>query len=145
MWASALNRQLNTVRQYIHWAKRFIQFHDKRHPKDMGAGRSRSVPDAFGRKWPVSTSTQKQALSALLFLYREVLEQDLPWLQDVVRAKRPARLPVVLTQTEVAAVQELLGQGGRGVLSPPWPSYESKPTSFWCRTARMVTASRSMR
>ena len=64
----------------------------------------------------VSSSTQNQALSALLFLYREVLGQDLPWMQDMVRAKRPARLPVVLTPTEVAAVLERM-QGAHGLMA----------------------------
>lgn len=93
-----------TERQYIHWAKRFIFFHDKRHPKDMGLTEVEAFLTHLAVDGQVSASTQNQALSALLFLYREVLNQDLPWLQDVVRAKRPARLPVVLTQTEVAEV-----------------------------------------
>jgi integron integrase len=95
---------LSTERQYIHWVKRFILFHGKRYPRDLGPQEVESFLTHLAVDGHVSASTQNQALSALLFLYREVLEQDLPWLQDVVRAKRPARLPVVLTQTEVAAV-----------------------------------------
>lgn len=107
---------LSTERQYLHWAKRFILFHDKRHPKDMGPAEVEAFLTHLAVDGNVSASTQNQALSALLFLYREVLDQDLPWLQDVVRAKRPARLPVVLTQTEVAAVLERM-QGTYGLMA----------------------------
>ncbi|AGX88229.1 transposase [Candidatus Symbiobacter mobilis CR] len=76
--------------------------------------------EAFLTHWAVdghvSSSTQNQALSALLFLYREVLDQDLPWMQDVVRAKRPAHLPVVLTQAEVASVLERM-HGVHGLMA----------------------------
>lgn len=107
---------LSTERQYLHWAKRFILFHGKRHPRDLGPQEVESFLTHLAVDGHVSASTQNQALSALLFLYREVLEQDLPWLQDVVRAKRPARLPVVLTQTEVAAVLERM-QGVHGLMA----------------------------
>ena len=107
---------LSTERQYLHWAKRFILFHDKRHPKDMGPAEVEAFLTHLAVDGNVSASTQNQALSALLFLYKEVLEQDLPWLQDVVRAKRPARLPVVLTQTEVAAVLDRM-QGTHGLMT----------------------------
>ncbi len=81
---------LATERQYLHWAKRYILFHDKRHPKDMGPTEVEAFLTHLAVDGHVSASTQNQALSALLFLYREVMDQDLPWLQDVVRAKRPA-------------------------------------------------------
>lgn len=76
-------------------------FHGKRHPVKMGAIEVESFLTHLAVEGQVSASTQNQVLSALLFLYREVLGQDLPWMQEVVRAKRPARLPVVLTQAEV--------------------------------------------
>lgn len=95
---------LSTERQYVHWVKRFIVFHGKRHPADMGAPEVEAFLTHLAVQGNVAASTQNQALSALLFVYREVLGLDLPWLQEVVRAKRPARLPVVLTPTEVAAV-----------------------------------------
>ena len=92
-----------TEKAYIHWIKRYILFHDKRHPAEMGAAEvtaflTLTVHDK------VAASTQNQALSALLFLYREVPGVELPWLDDVVRAKRPQHLPVVLTRDEVRAV-----------------------------------------
>lgn len=107
---------LATERQYVHWVKRFILFHNKRHPNEMGSAEVEAFLTHLAVDGHVSASTQNQALSALLFLYREVLEQDLPWMQDVVRAKRPARLPVVLTQTEVAEVLERM-QGVHGLMA----------------------------
>lgn len=97
---------LATEKQYVQWVRRFVHFHGLRHPADLGAPDVESFLTHLAVQGHVAASTQNQALSALLFLYREVLHQDLPWLQDVVRAKRPARLPVVLTQAEVAAVLE---------------------------------------
>jgi len=107
---------LATERQYVHWVKRFILFHNKRHPHEMGPAEVEAFLTHLAVDGHVSASTQNQALSALLFLYREVLEQDLPWLQEVVRVKRPARLPVVLTQTEVAEVLERM-QGVHGLMA----------------------------
>jgi integron integrase len=93
-----------TEKAYVHWIKRYIFFHDKRHPAEMGAAEVTKFLTALAVDSHVAASTQNQALSALLFLYREVLAVDLPWLDDVVRAKRPGRLPVVLTREEVRAV-----------------------------------------
>src|SRR4029453_6597632 len=93
-----------TEKVYVAWIRRFILFHDKRHPADMGAPEVSKFLSALAMERNVAASTQNQALSALLFLYREVLGQSLPWLDDVVRAKRPARLPVVLSREEVRAV-----------------------------------------
>lgn len=97
---------IRTETQYVQWIKRFILFHDKRHPLDMGAGEVEAFLTHLAVAGKVSASTQNQALSAVLFLYREVLGVELPWLTDVVRAKQPQRLPVVLTRTEVRAVLE---------------------------------------
>jgi integron integrase len=90
-----------TEAAYLAWIRRFIFFHGKRHPAEMGAPEITKFLSSLAVEGNVAASTQNQALSALLFLYRDVLEQDLPWLDDVVRAKRPARLPVVLTRDEV--------------------------------------------
>ncbi|MEJ2481481.1 MAG: integron integrase, partial [Acidihalobacter sp.] len=90
--------------QYLQWIRRFILFHEKRHPREMGAPEVEAFLTHLAVQRQVSASTQNQALSALLFLYRDVLNIDLPWLADVTRAKRPQRLPVVLTRDEVQAV-----------------------------------------
>lgn len=95
---------IRTEKQYVHWVKRFIYFHDKRHPQTMGVDEVTAFLTHLAVKGRVASATQNQALSALLFLYREVLEINLPWLDEVVRAKRPARLPVVLTRQEVVSV-----------------------------------------
>lgn len=97
---------IRTEKQYVQWVKRFILFHGKRHPRDMGTAEVGEFLTHLAVDGNVSASTQNQALSALLFLYREVLEMDLPWLKDVVRAKLPQRLPVVLSRQEVKLVLE---------------------------------------
>src|SRR5207247_6325638 len=89
---------------YVAWIRRYILFHGKRHPADMGAPEITRFLSALAVEGKVAASTQNQALSALLFLYREVLEVDLPWMDEIVRAKRPQRLPVVLPRDEVRAV-----------------------------------------
>jgi len=95
---------LRTETQYIQWVRRFILFHGKSHPRDMGATEVEAFLTHLAVEGQVAAFTQNQALSALLFLYREVLGMDLPWLEGVVRAKAPRRLPVVLTRQEVKAV-----------------------------------------
>jgi integron integrase len=95
---------IRTETQYVQWTKRFILFHGKRHPRDMGPKEIEAFLTHLAVEGNVSASTQNQALSALLFLYREVLEMKVPWLDKVVRAKQPQRLPVVLTKQEVRAV-----------------------------------------
>jgi integron integrase len=99
-----------TEKAYVHWIKRYIFFHGKHHPAEMGAPEVTKFLTSLAVDGRVAASTQNQALSALLFLYRDVLTVDLPWLDGVVRAKRPERLPVVLTRQEVRAVlQQLTG------------------------------------
>lgn len=93
-----------TEEAYVHWIKRFIFFHGKRHPVEMGAAEVSAFLSALATDAHVSASTQNQALAALLFLYREVLAQDFGWLHDVVRAERIPHLPVVLTREEVKAI-----------------------------------------
>jgi integron integrase len=95
---------IRTEQAYSDWIKRYIFFHDKRHPQDMGAQDIEAFLTHLAVVGKVSASTQNQAKSALLFLYREVLEMQLPWLDKVTQAKAPKRLPVVLTVSEVQAV-----------------------------------------
>jgi site-specific recombinase XerD len=97
-----------TEEAYVAWIRRYIFFHGKRHPVDLGASEVTSFFTSLAVDGHVAASTQNQALSALLFLYRDVLEVDLPWLDVIVRAKRPERLPVVLTREEVRAVLQRL-------------------------------------
>ena len=87
-----------TEEAYVAWIRRFIFFHDKRHPAEMGAVEVTKFLTSLAVDGQVAASTQNQALSALLFLYKDVLEVDLPWLDGIVRAKRPERLPVVLSR-----------------------------------------------
>ena len=95
---------IRTEQAYSDWIKRYIFFHDKRHPQEMGAQDIEAFLTHLAVVGKVSASTQNQAKSALLFLYREVLEMQLPWLDKVTQAKAPKRLPVVLTVSEVQAV-----------------------------------------
>lgn len=99
---------LRTEQAYVGWILRYIRFHQRRHPREMGGPEVAAFLTALAVEGRVSPSTQNQALSALLFLYRHVLGQQLPWMEDVVRAKRPRRLPVVLAQAEVQRVLSLM-------------------------------------
>lgn len=91
----------DTERTYIHWIKRFILFHKMQHPKNMGKTEVEAFLTHLAVNRGVSPSTQNLALSAILFMYQKVLEIELPWLDDVVRAKPKQRLPVVLSTQEV--------------------------------------------
>ena len=95
---------LRTEKSYIDWIKRYIYHFDKTHPKDMGAAEVEAFLTYLAVQRNVSASTQNQAKSALLYLYKEVLGVELPWLDNVTQAKVPQRMPVVLTQAEVQAV-----------------------------------------
>lgn len=95
---------IRTEQAYVDWIRRFILFHGKRHPSEMGKAEIEAFLSHLAVVRNVSASTQNQAKSALLFLYREVLETELPWLDDIEQAKKPKRLPVVLTEPEVQAV-----------------------------------------
>jgi len=101
-----LNYSLRTEKAYLHWTRRFVRFCDNRHPRELGPRDVERFLTHLAVEGKVSASTQNQALAAILFLYREVLESPLPWLDAIVRARRPARLPVVLTRSEV---QQVLG------------------------------------
>ncbi|MDH3289101.1 MAG: integron integrase [Betaproteobacteria bacterium] len=93
-----------TEETYIHWIKRFIYFSGKRHPAEMGATEVTAFLNHLVAQRHVASATQNQALAALLFLYRQALGQALPWLNGLDRAKRPVRLPVVLSEAEVRAL-----------------------------------------
>lgn len=95
---------IRTEEAYVNWIRRFILFHNKRHPNEMGEPEVSQFLTHLAVKGKVSASTQNQALSAVLFLYREVLKKDIGWLDDVERAKRPTRLPVVFTREEAKAI-----------------------------------------
>ncbi len=95
---------IRTEQAYVDWIKRFILHFGKRHPRELGAADVEAFLTHLAVAGNVAASTQNQAKSALLFLYREVLEAELPWLDNVERARAPKRLPVVLTRDEVHAV-----------------------------------------
>ena len=99
-----LHYSIRTEEVYVDWARRFILFHDKRHPLGMGKAELEAFLTFLAVERRVSASTQSQAKSALLFLYQKVLGVDLPWLSDIVAAKQPLHLPTVLTVSEVQAV-----------------------------------------
>ena len=100
----AKHYSLRTEEAYVQWIRRFILFHNKRHPKDMGIEEVRQFLSDLAVNHHVAASTQNQALSAILFLYQHVLRQEIGWINDVVRAKKPKKLPVVFTQEEVRMV-----------------------------------------
>jgi integron integrase len=93
-----------TEQAYLHWMRRYVKFHGRRHPRNMGAQEVEAFLTHLAVEAKVAASTQNQALQALLFLYRQVLDVDLPWLENVTRASRPKRLPVVLSTAEVRSV-----------------------------------------
>jgi integron integrase len=95
---------MRTEQAYTDWIRRFILYHGKRHPRDMSEPEVVDFLTHLARERNVASSTQNQALSALLFLYKEVLKEEIGWIEGVERAKRPARLPVVLTRDEVRKI-----------------------------------------
>ncbi len=99
-----LHYSLRTEDVYVDWVRRFILFNGRRHPRDMGAPEVEAFLTHLAVERKVSASTQNQARAAIIFLYREVLAIELPWLQSVVSAKKSVRLPVVLTEREVRDV-----------------------------------------
>jgi integron integrase len=92
---------LSTERSYVYWVRGFIRFHGLRHPREMGGPEVESFLSWLANQHGASVSTHKQALSALLFLYKQVLAVDLPWMQEIGRPRTPQRLPVVLSRVEV--------------------------------------------
>ncbi|EIC30292.1 integron integrase [Methylomicrobium album BG8] len=95
---------IRTEQAYTEWIKRFILYFGKKHPRDMGAPEVERFLTYLAVEGHVSASTQNQARCALLFLYKEVLNMELPWLENVEQAKAPKRLPVVLTRDEMLAI-----------------------------------------
>ena len=93
---------IRTESSYVQWIRRFIRFNAMRHPRDMGAPEVTAFLSWLASEREVAPSTHKQALSAILFLYREVLDADLPWMDDMLRPKARQRVPVVLSEAEVA-------------------------------------------
>jgi integron integrase len=96
---------LSTERSYVYWVRWFVRFHGLRHPREMGAAEVEAFLSWLANRRGVSVSTHRQALAALVFLYKQVLGVDLPWLQEIGRPRAPQRLPVVMSRVEV---QQLL-------------------------------------
>lgn len=95
---------VSTEKNYIQWIKRFIYFNNKRHPSELGASEIEAWLSYLARDKHVSPSTQNQALNAILFLYKKVLKMELPWMENIVRAKSRRHLPVVFNRDEVRAL-----------------------------------------
>jgi integrase len=125
-----------TEQSYVAWVKRFILFHGKRHPQEMGPTEVRAFLTHLAVNRTVSASTQNQALNAIVFMYREVVRRD-P--DEFDRAKRPKRLPVVLTKDEVKRVLVHI-EGTHGLMArllygtgmPLWGLLEMRPCRRWC-------------
>ena len=111
-----LHYSIRTEEAYLLWIKKFILFHGKRHPDEMAEGEVGAFLTYLAVEREVAASTQNQAMSALMLLYRVVLDRPLEGLEDVARAKRPARLPVVFTRDEVRAVLANL-EGARWLMA----------------------------
>ena len=111
-----LHYSRRTEEAYVQWIKRFIFFHGKRHPRELGEVEVTAFLSYLARERDVAASTQNQALAALLFLYKEVLTQPLGWMDGIERAKRPARLPTVLTADEVQRILAAMG-GVKGLMA----------------------------
>jgi integron integrase len=97
-----------TEQQYVGWIRRYILFHNRTHPRDLGPDDLRAFLTHLAVERDVAAATQAQALAALLFLYRHVLGIDLPWMGNVVRSRRPKKLPVVLSRSEARQVLDEL-------------------------------------
>lgn len=106
-----------TEETYVYWVRRFILFHGKRHPRELGPEAIVAFLNDLAVEQHVAASTQNQALNAIVFLYRRVLDRDVPELERLVRARRPKRLPVVLTREEVRAVLARLDRSPKLVAS----------------------------
>jgi len=105
-----------TEQAYVHWIKRFIHFHGLRHPRDLGEPEVTAFLNSLVAGRGLAAATQNQALSSLLFLYKEVLERPLDWLDGLARSKRPARVPTVLTAAEVQRLLTGL-EGGKWLMA----------------------------
>ncbi len=101
---------LRTEKTYVYWARFFIKFHRLRHPKDMGATEVQAFLSFLANDRKVSPSTHRQALAAILYLYKEVLNIQLPWMDEIGRPKQRIHIPVVLSRTEVAGLLDALDE-----------------------------------
>jgi integrase len=110
-----LHYSMRTEEAYVHWARFYIHFHDLRHPRDLGKPEIEAFLQMLASERKVSVSTHRQALSALLFLYKEVLGLQLPWLDEIGRPQRKRRIPAVLTVAEVQRLFTFL-EGETGLL-----------------------------
>ncbi|MDI1260917.1 integron integrase [Aquabacterium sp.] len=109
----SMHYSMRTEDAYLHWIKGYIRFHGLRHPKELGQAELEAYLSWQANERQVSASTHKQALSALLFLYRHVLRMDFPWLAEIGRPKATRRLPVVLTPEEVTTVLKAIDPAHR--------------------------------
>ena len=112
------NYSVRTEKTYIAWVRRTIHFHGIRHPSDMGGAEVTAFLSHLVSQRDVAAATQHQALSALLFLYREVPGVQLPWLDEVVRPRKPKRLPTVLNRDEVVRILSNM-EGRHGLMARP--------------------------
>ena len=104
---------IRTEQSYVQWVRRYILFHNKRHPKDMGEKEINEFLKHLAVNRNVTASTQTQALCAILFLYKEVLNEEIGFVENIYRAKKPRRLPVVFTRQEIREImQHLSGENG---------------------------------
>ncbi|MBI4726063.1 phage integrase N-terminal SAM-like domain-containing protein [candidate division TA06 bacterium] len=97
-----------TEQAYVHWVRRFILFHGKRHPREMGASEVETFLTHLAVDLKVSASTQNQALNALVFLYRHVIKNDIGEIENMVRAKRPVRVPEVLSREQALRILDAM-------------------------------------
>jgi integron integrase len=105
-----------TEKSYLYYIRDFIRFHQKRHPREMGAPEIRAYLSHLAVDKKIAASTQNVALSALLFLYRQVLRLDLPDIEGIERPQRPKRLPTVFSRAEVQAILSRVGDGSEGLV-----------------------------
>ena len=111
-----MHYSLRTEEAYVYWVRGFIRWAGLRHPRDLGAGEVQDFLVMLANERRVAAATHRQALSALLFLYREVLGVDMPWLRELGRPVPQKRIPVVLTHVEVQALLARMGEGVTGLL-----------------------------
>lgn len=118
---------IKTEQAYVHWIKRYIFFHQKRHPTEMAESEIRQFLSHLAVRLNVSASTQTVALSALLFLYRDVLKQPLPYIDSIERAKPSRHLPVVFTRAEVQTLLAYLSGTNLKLCKSSWAIKMSGP------------------
>ena len=111
-----MHYSLRTEEAYVYWVRGFIRWAGLRHPRDLGAGEVQDFLIMLANERRVAAATHRQALSALLFLYREVLGVDMPWLRELGRPVPNKRIPVVLTHVEVQTLLARMGEGVTGLL-----------------------------